>query len=108
MSECEQLTDAAFARLKGIHTLIMWGCNQRTITDAALAYLRGIQCLVLSNCPSPFTGVGLAHLRGITRLHMGYANAASIAAARDLGLPVTTGHWPPPRGTFIRLPLQRH
>ncbi len=52
---------------------------------------QGIQCLVLHGCSNPFTGVGLAHLRGITRLHMKYANAASIAAARDLGLPVTTG-----------------
>ena len=96
MSGCLQLTDAAFAHLKGIHTLLMWHCDQPAITDAALAHLRGIQCLVLNGCSIPFTGVGLAHLRGITRLHMGYANAASIAAARDLGLPVTTGHWPPP------------
>ena len=35
--------------------------------------------------------VGLVHLRGITRLHMLGFNAASIAVARDLGLPVTTG-----------------
>ena len=91
ISACPRFTDAAFAHLKGIHTLIMWGCNQRTITDAALAHLKGIQCLVLYLCRKPFTEVGLAHLRGITRLHMWGANAASIAAARDLGLPVTTG-----------------
>ena len=69
----------------------MYGCSQPSITDAALAHLRGIQCLVLAGCSIPFTEVGLAHLRGITRLHMQHANAASIAAARDLGLPVTTG-----------------
>ena len=91
MSACPQLTDAAFAHLKGIHTLIMWNCNKPTITDAALAHLKGIQCLVLCECSIPFTEAGLAHLRGITRLHMMDANAASIAAARDLGLPVTTG-----------------
>ena len=91
MGYCRQLTDAAFAHLKGIHTLIMWGCNQHTITDAALAHLKGIQCLVLNGCSTPFTEVGLAHLKGITRLHMADANAASIAAARDLGLPATTG-----------------
>ena len=46
---------------------------------------------MLELCRIPFTEVGLVHLRGITRLHMQSANAASIAAARDLGLPVTTG-----------------
>ena len=91
MSLCPQLTDAAYAHLQGIHTLLMWHCRQPTITDAALAHLKGIQRLVLYDCSIPFTEVGLAHLRGITRLHMYGANAASIAAARDLGLPATTG-----------------
>ena len=91
MSQCRQLTDAAFAHLKSIHTLLMWICSQPTITDAALAHLKGIKCLVLWQCSIPFTEVGLAHLKGITRLHMEDANAASIAAARDLGLPATTG-----------------
>ena len=83
-SECPQLTDAAFAHLKGIHTLIMWDCTQPTITDAALAHLKGIKCLVLCGCSNPFTEMGLAHLRGIFRLHMRGANA-------DLGLPATMG-----------------
>ena len=91
MSLCPQFTDAAFVHLKGIHTLIMHDCLQPTITDAALAHLMGIQCLVLYWCSIPFTEVGLAHLKGITRLHMQNANAACIAAARDLGLPATTG-----------------
>jgi hypothetical protein len=91
MSFCPQFTEAAFVPLTGIHTLIMWHCNQPTITDAALAHLKGIKCLVLYGCSIPFTEVGLAHLKGIARLHMRGANAASIAAARDLGLPVTTG-----------------
>ena len=91
MTLCLQLTDAAFAHLKGIHKLTMQYCHQPTITDAALAHLKGIQCLVLYECSIPFTEAGLAYLRGITRLHMGLANAASIAAARDLGLPATTG-----------------
>ena len=90
---CPQLTDAAFAHLKGIHTLIMVLCHQPTITDAALAHLKGIQCLVLWQCTIPFTEVGLAHLKGIPRLHMRGANAASIVAARDQGLPVTTGDY---------------
>ena len=91
MSACSQLTDAVFAHLKGIHTLLMLFCHQPTITDAALAHLKGIQCLVLDTCSIPFTEVGLVHLRGITRLHMEDADAVSIAAALDLGLPVTTG-----------------
>ena len=89
MGHCTQLTGAAFAHLKGIHTLFMDYCYQPTITDAALAHLKGIKCLALYDCSIPFTEVGLAHLRGITRLHMHGSNAASIAAARDLGLPVT-------------------
>ena len=91
MGACPQFTDAAFMHLKGIHTLFMWNCRQPTITDAALAHLKGIKCLVLHSCSIPFTEVGLVHLRGTTRLHMYDANAASIAAAHDLGLPVTTG-----------------
>ncbi len=43
------------------------------------------------SCRIPFAEVGLANLKGISRLHMRYANAASIAAAHDLGLPATTG-----------------
>jgi hypothetical protein len=93
MSGCTQFTDAAFAHLKGIHTLLMAWCDPHTITDAALAHLKGIKCLVLYGCSIPFTEVGLAHLKGITRLHMEGANAASISAARDLGLPATTGAW---------------
>ena len=93
MGACSQLTDAAFAHLKGVHTLLIAFCNQPTITDAALAHLKGIQCLVLYDCSIPFTEVGLTHLKGITRLHMRGANAASIAAAHDLGLPATTGEW---------------
>ena len=91
MTLCLQLTDAAFAHLKGIHTLHMAFCNQPTITDAALAHLKGIKCLVLFNCSIPFTEVGIVYLKGITRLHMWCANAATIAAARDLGLPATMG-----------------
>ena len=91
MSCCRQFTDAAFAHLTDIHTFLMWDCDQPTITDAALAHLKGIKCLVLYGCSIPFTEVGLVHLRGITRLHMLGANAASIAAARDLGLPVSMG-----------------
>jgi hypothetical protein len=88
---CPQFTDAAFAHLEGIHTLLMAFCNQPTITDAAPAHLKGIKCLVLYQCSIPFTEAGLVHLRGITRLHMQGADDSSIAAARDLGLPATTG-----------------
>ena len=91
MSYCPQFTDAAFVHLKGIHTLHVRWCEQPTITDAALAHLKGIQCLVLDGCSIPFTEVGLAHLKGIARLHMQGADGAYISAARDLGLPATTG-----------------
>ena len=42
---CRNVTDAAFVNLRGIHTLIMIGCNQATITDAALVNLREIPTL---------------------------------------------------------------
>ena len=93
ISYCPQFTDAAFAHLSGLHTLHMHHCRPHgTISDAALVHLRGIQCLVLYHTSIPFTKVGLAHLQGIARLHMGgNGSASSIAAARDLGLPVTKG-----------------
>ena len=70
MGFCHQLTDAAFVNLEGVHTLLMEDCFQLAVTDAALANLKGIQCLMLRNCSIPFTEVGLAHLKGLTRLHM--------------------------------------
>ena len=39
MNGCNQITNAAFLHLRGIHTLNMSGCNQITITDAAFVNL---------------------------------------------------------------------
>ena len=50
MSECTQITDAAFVYLRGIHTLNMTGCKQATITDAAFVHLRGIHTLEIYGC----------------------------------------------------------
>ena len=50
MSCCTQITDAAFANLRGIQTLKMGLCNQATITDAVFVHLRGIQTLVTQSC----------------------------------------------------------
>ena len=49
MIGCTQatITDAAFAHLRGIHTLDMWGCSQATITDACRARLRAAGIPVL-------------------------------------------------------------
>jgi len=52
MSFCDQstITDAAFANLRGIHTLDMGYCIQYTITDAAFKHLLGIHTLNVSGC----------------------------------------------------------
>ena len=50
MNFCGGVTDAAFAHLRGIHTLSMSFCNQASITDAAFAYLRGIHTLHMWDC----------------------------------------------------------
>ena len=47
---------------------------------------------MLYGCDIPFTKAGLAHLQGITRLHMQYAEA-SVPAARALGLPATASDY---------------
>jgi hypothetical protein len=89
MSNCGQLTDAAFEHLKGIHTLLMWHCPQATITDAAFEHLKGIHSLVMSWCTQiTITGAGLEHLKGISRLGMHGCRAEALAAAESLGLPI--------------------
>ena len=67
MRWCRQdsITDAAFAHLRGIHTLRMSYCSQPTITDAAFAHLRGVRVLTMLDCSD-----------------------AALRAARARGLPV--------------------
>jgi hypothetical protein len=50
MGECRGVTDAAFAHLRGIHTLDMSYCSQDTITPAAFMHLRGIHALDTARC----------------------------------------------------------
>ena len=78
-----------FEHLKGIHTLLMWRCDQDTITDAAFEHLKGIHSLVMDECTqATITGAGLEHLKGISRLGMANCADEAIAAAESLGLPV--------------------
>ena len=68
---CSNVTDAAFAHLRGIQTLDMTFCNQHTITDAAFVHLRGIHTLNMTMCWQPtITDVAFAHLTGIHTLNM--------------------------------------
>ena len=55
MRGCDQagITDAAFVHLKGIHTLVMRGCDQAGITDAVFVHLKGIHSLNMSQCKQP-------------------------------------------------------
>lgn len=50
MSDCRQITDAAFVHLRGIQSLDMFMCKQGSITDAAFVQLRGIQKLNMTAC----------------------------------------------------------
>ena len=50
MCNCCEITDAAFVQLRGIHTLDMSCCYQKSITDAAFAHLRGIHKLTTIKC----------------------------------------------------------
>jgi hypothetical protein len=71
MRGCMGVTDAAFAHLRGVHTLDMSVCRQATITDAAFAHLRGIHTLDMGGCSQPtITDAAFAHLRGVHTLNM--------------------------------------
>ena len=85
ISGCRQLTDAAFASFKGIHTLNMRDCNQATITDAAFSYLKGITSLNMKVCNQvTVTGYSLPQLLGITHLESGGCHLSTRVAARDV------------------------
>ena len=60
------------------------------ITDEGLAHLRGIHTLDMGFCDG-ITDAGLAHLCGIHTLDIRGCNPATIATARALGLFVVTG-----------------
>ena len=71
----------------------MWGYDQSAISDAAFAPLRGIHTLVIDHCAphceqATLTGAGFAHLQGISALGMYCSRPDLVAAARGLGLPV--------------------
>ena len=71
MASRTDVTDAAFAHLRGIHTLDMTNCNQPSITDAAFAHLAGIQRLSMRGCiQATITDASFAHLQGIQKLNM--------------------------------------
>ena len=85
------ITDAVFKHLRGIHTLPMWECDQPAITDAAFVHLRSIHTLVIENCNlDTITGASFLILKGIRALGMHRCSGEQVAAARSLGLPVTT------------------
>ena len=90
MVDCARITDAGLAHLTGIHTLDisreLFG-PPSLITDAGLAHLTGIHTLNMRECRQ-ITDAGLAHLTGIHTLGMRGCFAATVTAARALGLPV--------------------
>ena len=67
MGDCNQITDAAFEHLRGIHTLDMSGCGSY-ISDDAFVHLRGIYSLDIRGCGSRITSAAIAHLPGIHTL----------------------------------------
>jgi hypothetical protein len=77
------ITDAAFAHLRGIHTLDM-SCwyYYSTISDAAFANLRGIHTLDMSGCQQDtIADAAFAHLRGIHTLSMIWCSQSTITDA---------------------------
>jgi hypothetical protein len=85
----DSVTDASFSHMRGIHTLNMSGCEQGAITDAAFAHLRGIHTLDMSFCrQQTITEAAFAHLRGIRTLYMIGCRLETQAAARASGLNV--------------------
>jgi hypothetical protein len=96
MRKCGGVTDAAFAHLRGIHTLEMGYCDQAALTDAAFAHLRGIRTLDMTACnQETITDAAFAHLRGIHALEMRLCNQAAItpaAFARLAGIHALDAH----------------
>ena len=72
LRDCDQITDAAFVRLRGIHSLYIHDCFQ--ITDAAfvpLVPLRGIHVLNMAGSKQvTITDTAFVNLGGIQELNM--------------------------------------
>jgi hypothetical protein len=95
MSFCFGLTDAALPHLVGIQRLGVAGCD---ITDAAFAHLRGIafvhlrgiRTLAMDQCTqATITGATFSSLAGIGFLGIDGCSGVVAAAAHALELPVT-------------------
>jgi hypothetical protein len=81
MRGCHQagITDGAFVHLKGIHTLYMIACNQAGITDGAFVHLKGIHTLIMIGCTQAgITDGAFVHLKGIHTLDMSFCIQAGI------------------------------
>ena len=71
----KKLGDKDFENLKGIHTLNMEGCKQKTITDKAFENLKGIHTLNMSHCnQNTITDKAFEHLKGIRKLNISSCN----------------------------------
>jgi hypothetical protein len=77
MAWYDNITDADFKYLKGIHTLDIEGCDQ--ITDAAFQYMNGIHTLNIAKCEQ-ITGEGFKHLHGLHTLNMAYCTGITDEA----------------------------
>ena len=67
----QNLSDKDFKKLKGIHTLSMWNCDQHSITDKAFEYLKGIHTLDMLYCDQyTITDKAFKNLKGIHSLNM--------------------------------------
>jgi hypothetical protein len=80
MAGCRDISDAAFAHLRGIHTLDMGACDQPAVTDAAFAHLVGVQRLSIDSCAhATITDAAFAHLRGIQLLNISWCSQLTDA-----------------------------
>jgi len=86
MAWCRGVTDAAFVHLRGIHTLDMSSCSQRTITDAAFAHLTRHSYAehVRAAASATITDAAFAYLAGIHTLHMSNCMHQQAPAAASI------------------------
>jgi hypothetical protein len=74
--------------LKGIHTLVMSGCDQETITDAAFVHLAGINALYMSDCSqATITNKAFLCLKDVPKLSGDEACARREKAMAEYGDP---------------------
>ena len=67
-------------------------CDQYDITDAAFAHLRGIHTLKMAGCSQGITGQGFHHLEGVSVLELSRDFLSDAAVALGIRVRIVSGH----------------